>query len=116
MGISVNDMEAIFNSRVFSQGLLPKGVYVAEVEAGSPAERAGMKPGDVIVDVNDTVITNFDAMNKIISTKVSGDTLKVKVYRTEGLDDLENLKTIPQDGEYIDLEVTLAVIDTDIKQ
>lgn len=116
MGISVKDMESIFRSNVFSQGLLPKGVYVAEVEEGGPAEAAGMKAGDVIVDVDDTVITSFQEMNNIISAKNAGDVLKVKVFRAEGLDDLENLKAIPEDGEYIDLEVTLAVIDTDIKQ
>ena len=116
MGVSVNDMSSIFRGTVFTQGLLPQGVYVAEVEAGGPAEAAGMKAGDVIVDVDDTVITSFQEMNTIISAKNAGDVLKVKVFRAEGLDDLENLKEIPEDGEYIDLEVTLAVIDTDIRQ
>ncbi|MBQ8654146.1 MAG: trypsin-like peptidase domain-containing protein [Clostridia bacterium] len=116
MGISVNDMESIFRSSVFTQGLLPKGVYVVEVEEGGPAAAAGMKAGDVIVDVNDTVITSFDQMSEIITAHKAGDTLKVKVYRAEGLDDLENLKQIPEDGEYVDLEVTLAVVETDVKQ
>lgn len=116
MGISVNDMEDIFRSTVFSQGLLPKGVYVAEVEAGGPADLAGMKAGDVIVDVNDTVITTFERMSEIISSKSAGDVLQVKVYRAEGLDNLEELTEIPEEGEYIDLEVTLAMMESDVKQ
>lgn len=115
LGISVNDMEDIFRSTVFTQGLLPKGVYVASVEENSPAEAAGIKAGDVIVDVEDTVITSFDEMKEIIAAKNAGDTLKVKVFRTEGLDDLENLTSIPEEGEYIDLEVTLAIIDSDLQ-
>lgn len=115
LGISVNDMEDIFRSTVFTQGLLPKGVYVASVEENSPAEAAGIKAGDVIVDVDDNVITSFDEMKELIAAKGVGDTLKVKVFRTEGLDDLENLTSIPEDGEYIDLEVTLAIIESDIQ-
>lgn len=115
LGISVNDMEDIFRSTVFTQGLLPKGVYVASVEENGPAARAGMQAGDVIVDVDDNVITSFDEMKELIAAKGVGDTLKVKIFRTEGLDDLENLTSIPEDGEYIDLEVTLAIIESDVQ-
>lgn len=115
LGISVNDMEDIFRSTVFTQGLLPKGVYVASVEANGPAARAGMQAGDVIVDVDDNVITSFDEMKELIAAKGVGDTLKVKIFRTEGLDDLENLTSIPEEGEYIDLEVTLAIIESDVQ-
>ena len=84
---------------------------MAEVEKGGPAEAAGMKAGDVIVDVDDTVITSFQEMNNIISAKNAGDVLKVKVFRIpgaaeNGLDD-DRLA----EGEYIDLEVTLAIVD-----
>lgn len=115
LGISVNDMEDIFRSTVFTQGLMPKGVYVASVEENGPAARAGMQAGDVIVDVDDNVITSFDEMKELIAAKGVGDTLKVKIFRTEGLDDLENLTSIPEDGEYIDLEVTLAIIESDVQ-
>jgi len=114
MGISVQDINQ--NSTAVQSGLLPKGVYVVEVEPGSPAEQAGMKAGDIIVDVNDNVITNYDQMNQIISSKSSGDVLKVKVYRAKGMDNLDILEEIPEEGEYIDLEVVLAVIDANVKQ
>ena len=113
MGVSVSNINP--NYSLVLQGLIPKGVLVNEVDAGSPAETAGILPGDIIVDVNDTVITHNDEINAIIRTKTVGDTLKVKVYRAEGMlelmeKDTINAEDVP-DGEYVDLEVVLAIVD-----
>lgn len=117
MGVTVATISPSYS--LVQNGTIPRGVLVREVEAGSPAEKAGMLPGDIIVDVNDTVITESSEVNAITSTKTAGDVLKVKVYRAEGLLDILtgsafNVEEIP-DGQYVDLEVTLAVID-DVKQ
>ena len=113
MGVSVSNINP--NYSLVLQGLIPKGVLVNEVDAGSPAETAGILPGDIIVDVNDTVITHNDEINAIIRTKTVGDTLKVKVYRAEGMlelmeKDTINAEDVP-DGEYVDLDVVLAIVD-----
>ena len=117
MGITVSDINQ--SSSLITSGTLPKGVYVNEVDADGPAAKGGMQPGDIIVDVDDTVITTFSQMSGIISSKSAGDVIKVKVYRVEGLDDLLNdenatLDDIPE-GQYVDMEITLAVVDN-VKQ
>ena len=117
MGITVSDINQ--SSSLITSGTLPKGVYVNEVDADGPAAKGGMQPGDIIVDVDDTVITTFSQMSSIISGKSAGDVIKVKVYRVEGLDDLLNdenatLDDIPE-GQYVDMEITLAVVDN-VKQ
>lgn len=117
MGITVSDINQ--SSSLITSGTLPKGVYVNEVDADGPAAKGGMQPGDIIVDVDDTVITTFSQMSSIISSKSAGDVIKVKVYRVEGLDDLLNdenatLDDIPE-GQYVDMEITLAVVDN-VKQ
>ena len=93
-----------------ANGTLPNGAYVVSVEENSPADKAGMQAGDIIVDVNDTVITSSTQLQSLVFSYSAGDTLTVKVYRVPGLADLGSDDDIP-DGEYIDLTVTLEVID-----
>lgn len=40
-------------------GLLGVGVYISRVEEGSVAERAGLRPGDSILEVNGTPFTGI---------------------------------------------------------
>ncbi|GEM_PF-116198 len=104
---SINNMSAAVMS-----GSIPNGVYVRDVDAKSPAEAAGMMAGDIIVDVNGTVITSITQLQGIIAQFNEGDTLQVKVYRVPGLADLiEQGTTEIPDGEYVDLSVTLAIVD-----
>ena len=38
-----------------TDGVLPNGAYIVSVEAGSPADKAGLKGGDILVEVNGRV-------------------------------------------------------------
>jgi len=60
--------------------LIEKGVYVIDVEEGSPAWAAGIKKGDVIIEVNGQRVNNLIDLRKAIS---SGELLKVVVLRGE---------------------------------
>ncbi len=97
-----------------AQGILLKGVYVSEVEVKSPAEEAGMKAGDIIVEAAGKVIKDTDALTGIISSQKAGDTLSIKVYRVEGLNDVlnspEGISQLEK-GEYVDLTVSLRVME-----
>ncbi len=108
MGISSSTMNT--SHPAVSNGTLPNGAYVAAVEDNGPAAKAGMQVGDIIVDVDGTVITSSTQLQSVVFSHSSGDTLTVKVYRVPGLADLGSNDEIP-DGEYIDLTVTLEVID-----
>ena len=57
------------------------GVYVKSVEDFSSAEKAGIKPGDVIIEADGTKITNMDDLNKIKNSHKIGDEMKIKVNR-----------------------------------
>ncbi len=97
-----------------AQGILPEGVYVSEVEVKSPAEEAGMKAGDIIVEAAGKVIKDTDALTGIISSQKAGDTISIKVYRVEGLNDVlnspEGISQLEK-GEYMDLTVSLRVME-----
>ncbi|MCL1855397.1 MAG: trypsin-like peptidase domain-containing protein [Clostridia bacterium] len=113
IGVSVTDMDAGSNPAV-AMGILPNGAYVADVESGSPAENAGLKPGDIVVEVDGTVITSTRQMVSILQAKSAGDIAAVKIYRVDGLENARSYEDIPE-GEYIDLKIELAILDN-VKQ
>ncbi len=112
IGVTISGINP--NSTAVMQGIIPMGASVRNVEANSPAEKAGLKEDDIVVDIDDNIIASSDDMLNIISTKKAGDTIKVKVYRVENLSEYENYTEIPE-GEYLDFEVKLEMLD-DVQQ
>ncbi|MBX6395644.1 MAG: trypsin-like peptidase domain-containing protein [Alicyclobacillaceae bacterium] len=55
------------------------GVVVGQVSAG--AESAGLRPGDVIVQVDNQTVRNVSDLRKVLFTKKPGDTVAVTFYR-----------------------------------
>ena len=113
MGITITGINTA--SSAVRTGQLPNGVYVTEVEEGSPAAEAGMQAADIIVDADNTVITSTSQLQEIIAEKNAGDTVEIKVYRVPGLADLTDADEIPE-GEYITMTVTLEVVDSSVQQ
>ena len=60
---------------------LTVGVYVKTVQNFSPAEKAGLQAGDVIVKADDKDITTMDELNEIKNSHQIGDTMKLKINR-----------------------------------
>ena len=110
LGVTVSTLSSSVN------GVLPLGAFVMDVEAGSPADEAGIRKGDVIVALNDETTSSTSALTNKLLNYGEGDTVTVKVYRAEGAGDaiVDNGLdlTVIGDGEYLDLEVTLRVINT----
>lgn len=57
------------------------GAYVVSVEEYSPAEKAGMKVGDVIIKADDKEVKTMDELNEIKNTHSIGDTMTITVNR-----------------------------------
>ncbi|SDU35760.1 Do family serine endopeptidase [Desulfobacula phenolica] len=58
-----------------------KGVYVAKVYDGDPADNAGIKVGDVIFQINDKKIESSRDLTLTIAASSVGETVKVKLIR-----------------------------------
>ena len=91
-----------------TQGKLPRGVYVAEVEKDSPAEAAGLQAGDIMVEINGQVITNVEEEIEILSKLKEGDEVNAKVFRPSTVNENGGISS---EGEYIDITVKLAIVD-----
>lgn len=59
----------------------PAGAVVASVTAASPAARAGLKPGDVIVGIDEHAIDDPNAFDYRFATKPLGGQARLKVLR-----------------------------------
>jgi membrane-associated protease RseP (regulator of RpoE activity) len=58
-----------------------RGVKVLSVRGGGPAEAAGLQAGDVIVAVNDAVVTKLEDMQAQLVRKLVGEKVNFKVDR-----------------------------------
>lgn len=59
----------------------PIGVLVSEVMKNSPAEKAGIKEGDIITEFNGKTIDEFATFPRTVAGYVPGDTVKLKIIR-----------------------------------
>ena len=66
---------------------IPQGVYVDTVVEGGPAEKAGIKKGDVITKIDGTAIDAYKDLVDRLEYYEAGETVELEVYRA-------------QDGEY----------------
>ena len=57
------------------------GVLVAGVQRGSPADRAGIKPGDIVVAVDGKQVRDPDAMRNLIVALTPGKESKLRLRR-----------------------------------
>lgn len=62
-----------------------QGALVSQVNANSPAEQAGLKSGDIIVQIDDTKITQATQVKTTISLLRVGSTAKIMVQRDNKL-------------------------------
>ena len=77
IGISGRDLDTATAKR----NNLVVGIYVASVDDYSAAEKAGIKPGDVIIKADGKEIKTMNELNEIKNTHNIGDTMTVVVNR-----------------------------------
>ena len=58
-----------------------QGAVISEVLGGSPAERAGLKAGDIILAVNGKKVADMHALPRMVAAKKPGTKVKLKVLR-----------------------------------
>ena len=101
MGVSVDNVSIDMISRYN----MVNGAYIVSVEENSPAEKAGLKVGDIVVELNGDKV---ESANGLVSAKrdfKSGESATIKVWRS---------------GEYVDMTITFGeepkvVEDTEVE-
>ena len=72
----------------------PKGVRFADIRAGSPAEKAGLKPGDIMIEFDGKEVGNLSDYTYLLRSKKPGDEVLVKVLRANETIEAKVLLTV----------------------
>lgn len=91
MGVGISNI----TESISKQYNLPIGVYIGQVYFNSPAEKAGLRPNDVIVKIDEIKVETIEDLSHIIEGHKAGDTIRLTIYR---------------DGKYTDIDVILDVM------
>ncbi|MGI9015147.1 MAG: trypsin-like peptidase domain-containing protein [Phycisphaerales bacterium] len=69
------------SSRALANGFTGDGVEVGSVRPGGPAERAGLRPLDIIMMIDDTRVATLSQLQATISRHEPGETVELAIWR-----------------------------------
>ncbi len=78
LGIYMAELSAGVKNQIGYQG--SNGVAVQQVFSGSPADQAGIQPGDVILQADGKSFESMKALHDYIGSKKPGDTIRLNVW------------------------------------
>ena len=70
-----------YTESILSQLNCPNGAFVSSVAEDSPADKAGIKTGDVITALDTKTVANYDDLSAAIKSSKVGATVKVTIFR-----------------------------------
>ena len=79
LGVLIQDVDASLAKALGMKS--PEGAIVNEVHSGTPAEKAGIKEGDVIIRIDDIAIRDNSHLRNVISSSRPGDRRRIMVIR-----------------------------------
>lgn len=88
LGITGTDVTAAYSSYYN----IPQGFLVSTVAEGSGSSKAGLQENDIIIAINDNIVTGIVQLNDVKNKLKPGDAVTLTVYRS---------------GKKVDLEVVL---------
>jgi len=79
LGVAIQDLNEGLAQSFGYEGT--EGVLVGDVTSDSPAERAGVQPGDIIVALDGEPVTNMDKLRITVASVEPGTEVELQVFR-----------------------------------
>ena len=76
---------------------MPNGVYVVKIIEDSPADKCGLKAGDIITKFGDREVASMEELQNILSNKEAGEQIEMVVQRND------------EKGEYKEITLTVTL-------
>ena len=70
---------------------MPNGVYIVKIVENSPADKCGLKAGDIITKFDNRDITSQDTLNNILSNRKAGEEVELTVQRNNAKGEYEEV-------------------------
>jgi S1-C subfamily serine protease len=96
LGIYMAELTAGVKNQIGYSGA--SGVAVQQVFSGSPADQAGISPGDVILQVDGKQFGDVKSLHDYISSKKPGDTIRLNVW-SQGMKKFVAIKLVEAPAE-----------------
>ena len=77
LGFSAKTL-SVFDQKFYH---LPQGVYITDVTPGSSADKQGVLPGDILIAIQNTPVTEAQALEDYLRNCTSGQTVKLVFFR-----------------------------------
>jgi serine protease Do len=97
LGVALSDIPADMKDELKAT----QGILIRSVEKGTPAEQAGIEPGDIVTEVDGVPVRNESHFREMIADKGPGATVTLKVLR---------------DGKSITVKATLTNHPDDVEE
>ncbi len=109
LGVDVRDIDAVLAEQLDIPGGI--GVLINSVVPNSPAEKAGLKRGDVIVFLANRPVKNLSSLREVMVTLNAGDNVRLRYIRA-GKRDLVYVELVARSA-FVKTAVVDASDDTD---
>lgn len=106
-------LEQVFRDRIespnFQNGNPEDGLLITNVQAGSPADKAGLVRGDILLEVDGQVVDSYAALQQVLNGLNPGDQVDVRVLHGDEVRSLsvkleENPRTGATPRAYLGIE------------
>ena len=99
LGVSIQAVTPAIAKAMSLNG--PEGALVTQVSPDSPAAKAGLQAGDVILAINGTPVNEYNRLVMTVSMMTPGDTADLKVFR-DGQTKQFSVKVAEMPGEKVE--------------
>jgi serine protease Do len=79
--LSEQEMEELASRHGVREGF---GVYIVDIVEGAPAEKAGLKKGDIVVAINGRPIVETRLLQRLVASQALEKDVRLTVLRTQG--------------------------------